>query len=235
MLAGFVRPANGRCLMRGERIERPARDRVVIFQGDDSLFHWLTVDENIAFPLRVQRLGRRERERRIAWGLELTGLSSHRTKYPKELSGGMKQRLQLARALVSDTELLLMDEPFGALDALTRSDLQAQLVDIWSETKKTIFFITHDIAEAVTLGSRIGVMSHGPRATLEQLLDVRLPRPRSHADPEFGRLYEEIRSSLGRRRTDDRTSQHANETAPTSTGLEWTDMGGDEIGVKIGA
>jgi NitT/TauT family transport system ATP-binding protein len=198
LFAGLVRPSSGTASMNGGEIVGPGRERAVIFQGDDSLFHWLTVQESTEFPLKIQGLSRTERASKAEWALALTGLSSHRKKYPKELSGGMKQRLQLARALVCDTQLLLMDEPFGALDAFTRGDLQDQLIQIWQDTHKSIVFITHDIAEALILATRIAVMSPGPAATLQEVVNVSLPRPRSPGDPEFGALFEQIRSVLGR-------------------------------------
>jgi NitT/TauT family transport system ATP-binding protein len=196
ILAGFVQPTSGRCLMNGEEVRKPGRDRAVIFQGDDSLFYWLTVYQNVEFPLELAGLRQPERSRKVKWALDLVNLGAHASKYPRELSGGMKQRLQIARALVTDASVLLMDEPFGALDALTRSELQDQLVEIWSATRRTILFITHDISEAVLLATRLGIMSHGPAATLRRVIQVDLTRPRRRGDPAFGHLYDQIGSTL---------------------------------------
>src|SRR4029079_4189761 len=144
----------------------------------DSLFHWLNAHENVAFGLRLRGVGKQERVAIVNKLLNLVGLQGQGEKYPAEMSGGMKQRIQIARVLANDPKVLLMDEPFGALDAQTRTHLQDELVDIWGKTRKTILFITHDIGEAVLLADRIGVMTRGPGAHVGEIIEVDLPRPR---------------------------------------------------------
>ncbi len=128
--------------------------------------------------------------------LRLVNLEGQGDKYPGELSGGMKQRVQIARVLANDPKILLMDEPFGALDAQTRSRLQDELVDIWGKTRKTVLFITHDIAEAILLADRIGVMTKGPGAHIGEIITVAIPRPRRRGSPGFGELWENINALI---------------------------------------
>lgn len=163
MLAGFERPTTGRVGYDTRAIAAPGPDRVVIFQDiSNALFPWLTVQENVQFGLK--ELPPRDRDKLSAEAIALVGLAGHERKFPSELSGGMKQRAQIARGLVMDPEVLLMDEPFAALDAFTRQKLQQELKTLWSRTGKTIVFITHDAAEAITLASDIVVLSAGPEA-----------------------------------------------------------------------
>jgi NitT/TauT family transport system ATP-binding protein len=192
LFAGFLAPSEGTLTLEGRPIRGPGAERGVVFQGDDSLFDWLDAVQNVAFGLRMQGMGRAERLATARRFLRLVGLNGQDGKYPGELSGGMKQRIQIARVLATDPKVLLMDEPFGALDAQTRAELQDELVRIWTETRKTILFITHDIAEAILLADRIGVMRHGPASNVREMVPVSLPRPRSRASVEFGRLYEEV-------------------------------------------
>jgi NitT/TauT family transport system ATP-binding protein len=192
LLAGFDRPAGGAVSMQGREVSGPGKERAVVFQGDDSLFPWLNARDNVAFGLKLRGVAAKERTEVADHYLRLVGLSSHAGKYPSQLSGGMKQRIQIARVLANDPAMLLMDEPFAALDAQTRSELQDEVVRIWGETGKTILFITHDISEALLLGSRIGVMTHGPRARMREIIDVPFPMPRSRAIAEFGDWYERI-------------------------------------------
>ncbi|HXJ78763.1 MAG TPA: ABC transporter ATP-binding protein [Candidatus Methylomirabilis sp.] len=196
MLAGFETPSAGQLLVDGRPVRGPERDRIVIFQEPDSLYPWLTGLENVEFPLRVLGVPRVERRARAEDALRLVGLRGHGSKHPGHLSGGMKQRIQLARALVLDAPVLLMDEPFAALDAQTRQILQEELVQIAARTQRTILFITHDIQEAIFLADRIGVMSAGPEAMLKTIADVPLPRPRVRGSAAFGMLYEEINQIL---------------------------------------
>lgn len=192
LVAGFERPAGGVVATHGQRIAGPGKDRAVVFQGDDSLFPWLTARDNVAFGLKLRGVAAKERGEVADDYLRLVGLSRHAGKYPSQLSGGMKQRIQIARVLANDPEILLMDEPFAALDAQTRSELQDEVARIWGETGKTILFITHDISEALLLGSRIGLMTHGPRARMREIIEVPFPMPRSRAIAEFGEWYERI-------------------------------------------
>jgi NitT/TauT family transport system ATP-binding protein len=192
MLAGFEAPTAGQILMDGRPVTGASRDRGVVFQGDDSLFGWLTAIENVEFGLRMRGLAKPERRERAFRYLELVGLRGQHHKYPAELSGGMKQRIQIARALVNEPTMLLMDEPFAALDAQTRSLMQDELAAIWRATRTTVLFITHDIDEAVTLGTRIGVMRAGPRARVKGVLDVALNGARTRTDDVFLGYYKQV-------------------------------------------
>lgn len=192
LLAGFETPTVGVVHSNGKPIHGPGVDRGVVFQGDDSLFSWLTAADNVMFGPRVRQLPKAERQELASRYIELVGLKGHERKFPSELSGGMRQRIQIARVLANDPKIMLMDEPFGALDAQTRNELQDELVRIWAETKRTILFITHDIAEAILLSDRVGVMSSGPAAGIREIIPVDIARPRLRSSVEFGRLYERI-------------------------------------------
>lgn len=196
ILAGFEAPSAGEVLVDGQSVGGPQRDRIVIFQEPDSLYPWLSMLDNVEFPLRVLGVPRAERRARAGEALRLVGLQGHEEKHPSQLSGGMKQRVQIARALVLDAPILLMDEPFGALDAQTRIILQDELAQIAARTKRTILFITHDIHEAIFLADRIGVMTAGPESTLKKIVEVELPRPRTRGSAEFGELYEHVHQIL---------------------------------------
>ena len=196
MLAGFERPTAGRILLDGASVSGPGADRGVVFQGHDSLFDWLTALDNIGFGLRLRGIGRRERREKAGHFLKLVGLSGQEGKHPSELSGGMKQRIQIARALAADPRILLMDEPFGALDALTRATLQGELSRIWKETGKTVFFITHDIEEACALATRIGVMTRGPGGTLKAVIPVDLPFPRDRTSDGFMAVFRQVHALI---------------------------------------
>jgi NitT/TauT family transport system ATP-binding protein len=196
LMAGFLQPTEGVLTLAGRPIQGPGIDRTVVFQGDDALFNWLRTIDNVAFGLRMRGIPQERRHAIAREYLHLVHLDGQEDKYPSELSGGMKQRVQIARVLATDPKILLMDEPFGALDAQTRARLQDELVDIWRKTSKTIVFITHDIAEAVLLADRIGVMTQGPEARLGSIVAVGLPRPRRRGSPEFGRMWERINTMI---------------------------------------
>lgn len=196
LIAGFEQPTAGTTRVFGKHIQGPSADRGMVFQSDAALFPWLTVEENVAFGLGLRGRGDRETKRIINENLELVGLQQHRWKFPRELSGGMKQRVQIARALATNPSILLMDEPFAALDAQTRRRMQEELARIWMVTRKTILFITHDIGEAIWLADRIGVMTHGPRARLKEAVTVDLPKPRHSMTPEFVSLYNRLNESI---------------------------------------
>ncbi len=196
LIAGFEAPTLGDIVAGGQRVEGAGRDRVVIFQDSDSLYGWLTVLDNVAFPLRVEGVDTKERRERAAAALKLVGLQGHEHKFPAQLSGGMKQRTQLARALVLQSPILLMDEPFAALDAQTRTILQDELVQLSSRVHRTVLFITHDISEAILLGDRVGIMRSGPASSIKEIITVDLPRPRRRSSVEFGELYERINQSI---------------------------------------
>jgi NitT/TauT family transport system ATP-binding protein len=192
MIAGFERPSAGRALVDDVEISGPGRDRGVVFQGDDSLFGWLTAKENIEFGLRLSGMPKAERQDRARQFLDLVGLAGQGHKFPGELSGGMKQRIQIARVLANQPNILLMDEPFGALDAQTRTLMQEELRRIWGMNKVLVVFVTHDIDEAVTLSTRIGVMGAGPRSSLKAVIPVQIEGARERHDPEYLRIYDEV-------------------------------------------
>ncbi|WP_459616316.1 ABC transporter ATP-binding protein [Bordetella sp. 2513F-2] len=162
-VAGFIAPTEGRILLDGREVRGPGPDRVVVFQEFDQLPPWKTVRENVAFPLRVARkLGRAEADERALHYLDKVGLAGFAGAYPHTLSGGMKQRVAIARALAMQPSVLLMDEPFAALDALTRRRMQEELLGLWEEAPFTLLFVTHSIEEALVLGSRVLLLSPHP-------------------------------------------------------------------------
>jgi NitT/TauT family transport system ATP-binding protein len=192
MLAGFEAPTTGQILMDGSPVTGASRDRGVVFQGDDSLYGWLTAVENVEFGLRMRRVPRPARRERARRYLDLVGLTDQAQKYPAELSGGMKQRIQIARVLANEPKMLLMDEPFAALDAQTRALMQEELATIWQATRTTVLFITHDIDEAVTLGQRIGVMRAGPGSQVKGVVEVALTGARNRTDDVFLKYYRQV-------------------------------------------
>lgn len=196
LMAGFLKPTEGRLTLDGKVIDKPEADRGVVFQGEDALFPWLTALDNVAFGLKMRGMGKAERYAKAEQFLELVGLRGQGQKYPTEMSGGMKQRVQIARVLVNDPKILLMDEPFGAVDAQTRSRLQDELVEIWQKTGKTIVFITHDISKSVLLADRVGVMSKGPGSHIASIVGIDMPRPRYRGSPAFGVMWEQINNLI---------------------------------------
>lgn len=198
IFAGLLPRSGGEVLLHGEPISGPRRDVGVVFQ-DSVLLPWLTVLENVLLPVRIQKLDmERHKERASDLLGRMSGLSGFESRYPNELSGGMKQRAAICRGLIHDPSILLMDEPFGALDAMTRERMNAELQRIWMESGKTIFLITHSIGEAVFLADRVLVMSDRPGRVVEDLR-VELPRPRSLDDmssDKFGVYANHIRSLL---------------------------------------
>ncbi len=176
MIAGFIRPSAGELLHAGQPIMAPGPDRTVMFQ-DYGLFPWLTVADNIAFGLRAKGLPRAERDSIVREHMALVQLTGFEDRYPDQISGGMKQRVSIARALAPDPDIILMDEPFAALDSLTRDLLQEEILRIWEQTRKTIVLITHNIEEAIFLGDRVLVMASRP-GRIKAVVDIDLPRPR---------------------------------------------------------
>ncbi|MBI2732773.1 MAG: ABC transporter ATP-binding protein [Aquabacterium sp.] len=186
ILAGLESHSSGEVLLDGQPVNGPGRDRGMVFQGY-TLFPWLTVKKNVMFGLEVNNAGRNEAESQARQWLELVGLSKFADHYPHQLSGGMKQRVAIARALANQPRILLMDEPFGALDAQTRAKMQSHLLEIWKNIDITILFITHDLDEAIFLADRILVLKAHPGA-VQELIEVPVPRPRSAmqiTNPEF--------------------------------------------------
>ena len=200
ILAGLEEPSSGEVLLEGKPVTEPGSDRGMVFQGY-TLFPWLTVKKNVMFGPRVNGYGRDVAEREALQWLQLIGLEKFADSYPNQLSGGMKQRVAIVRALANQPQILLMDEPFGALDAQTRCRMQAHLLEIWRKIDITIVFITHDLEEAIFLADRILVLSAHP-GEVQELIEVPVPRPRSVAQfitPEFlatkARLEELIHQS----------------------------------------
>jgi NitT/TauT family transport system ATP-binding protein len=177
IVAGFIEATSGEVLVEGERVHGPNSRRIFVFQ-ENGVFPWLNVRENVGFGLR--QFTKKERDLTIARYIDMVSLAGFENAYPHELSGGMRQRVEIARALAANPDIIYMDEPFGALDFLTRLKMRADLVRIWQSEKKTILFVTHDIEEAVQLADRVLVMSPRPGRIIEAV-DVDLPRPR-HLD-----------------------------------------------------
>jgi NitT/TauT family transport system ATP-binding protein len=195
IVAGFEEPTSGDVAVAGRPITGPGSDRGMVFQ-DYALFPWMTVKQNIGFGPRQRQLPRREVEAIADEYVKLVGLEAASNRYPNQLSGGMKQRVAIARVLANNAGTLLMDEPFGALDALTREQLQRELLQIWARTRVTILFVTHSVEEAALLADRVLVMSAGPgRIAADIAID--LPRPRDVSSPEFNA----VRRDLARRLT----------------------------------
>jgi NitT/TauT family transport system ATP-binding protein len=197
ILAGFEQASGGAVEFDGAPVRGAGRDRVMFFQDAGSaLLPWLSAEENVRFALRVRKLPKEQWPTIIDKYLTMVDLKDHRYKFPAQLSGGMRQRLQIARALAVEPKVLLMDEPFGALDALTRRRMHGFLLDIWQRTGKTIVFVTHDIAEAVTLADRICLMAVGPGSRITEVIGVDLARPRDLADPAAARLFKRVEGLL---------------------------------------
>jgi NitT/TauT family transport system ATP-binding protein len=192
LVAGFVHPTAGQVEIDGHAITRPDKDRGVVFQSDRALFDWLTVEENVSFGPRMRGVPEAEWRGRIDDMLRLVGLWDHRAKLPRELSGGMKQRVQIARVLANDPDILLMDEPFAALDAYTRGHMQKEVTRIWDALRRTVLFVTHDIAEAIWLADRIGIMTRGPGSRIREVFEVDLPRPRERMTEGFIDLFNRL-------------------------------------------
>jgi NitT/TauT family transport system ATP-binding protein len=196
-LAGHLSPSHGRLSLDGEPITGPDPDRGLVFQ-QHTLFPWKTVLDNVGYGLKMKGVPRQEREQRAAELLQLVGLQGFERRYPRELSGGMQQRVEIARVLINHPRVLLMDEPFGALDALTRSRMQEMLLDLWSHLRTTVVFVTHDIDEALFLADRVLVIGPRPGRIVEELA-LDFARPRSAAlltEPGFVQLKRRCLSLL---------------------------------------
>ena len=194
LIAGLQKPTSGRIAMDGDSVTAPGTDRILIFQ-EHGLFPWLTVGQNVEFGMKMKGLSKAEREDRTRYYLRLVHLSQFKDSRPHQLSGGMRQRVALARALATEPDVLLMDEPFAALDAQTRDMLHDELEKIWAETGRTIIFVTHNVREAVRLGDRVALMSFRPGRVKKEFL-VDLPRPRHLEEVEVARTAREILDHL---------------------------------------
>lgn len=200
LIAGTVLPNEGRVFSGSQSMQvvtGPDRSRGMVFQAvDGPLFDWLNVVDNVGFGPRMA--GKRGVALKAHAGayIDLVGLKGHEAKYPHELSGGMKQRVQIARTLAAEPDVVLMDEPFAALDALTRRVLQREIARIWRDTGKTFIYVTHDIREAVLLGQRIAVLSGGPRAAIRHQYDIPLAYPRDDLDPRFAEIVRQLEANI---------------------------------------
>jgi ABC-type nitrate/sulfonate/bicarbonate transport system ATPase subunit len=192
-MAGFLTPSSGQISIDGEPVRGADPRRIFVFQ-ERGVFPWLTVEGNIGFGLF--KLSRAEREARIAHYVRMVGLTGFEKAYPAELSGGMKQRLEVARALAVDPDMLFLDEPFGALDSITRLIMRGELLRIWEAERKTIIFVTHDIDEAVQLADRVVVMSARP-ARVQQIVKIDIPHPRDISSPHYLELRDGIFKQIG--------------------------------------
>ena len=188
IIAGLIEPSQGKVFLDGEEIKGTGKERGVVFQ-QYALFPWLTVLENVKFGLKLQKLPDKEATEIAMRYIKSVDLEDFVNAYPKELSGGMKQRVAIARAYAVNPEVLLLDEPFGALDAQTRAQLQTELLNTWQTEKKTCFFITHDVDEAILLASRIIIMSARP-GRIKQILDVDIPYPRTQETKNSAKFLE---------------------------------------------
>lgn len=199
IVAGFMASTGGTVSVGGEPVHAPGPDRGVVFQ-DFALFPWLTVESNVAFGLKMQGVGKAERRERAGRMLELVGLDGFGAKYPHELSGGMRQRAGVARVLVTDPAMMLMDEPFASIDAQTRRQLQQEVLRIWDTSRPTVLFVTHDVDEAIFMADRVVVLSGRP-STVAADIRVPLTRPRTwrdvQSDPAFIDLRNELLAMLG--------------------------------------
>ena len=193
IVGGFMQPSGGEVTIDGVRVSGPDPRRIFVFQ-ERGVFPWLTVDQNIGFGLF--NLGEEEKRKRIAHYVQLVGLSGFEQSYPRELSGGMKQRLEVARALAVNPDVLYLDEPFGALDSITRLQMRRELLRIWQAEKKTILFVTHDIEESVQLADRVVVMSARP-ARIRAIVDVDIAHPRDLSAPRYIQIRDRLFSEIG--------------------------------------
>ncbi|WP_206026305.1 ABC transporter ATP-binding protein [Roseimicrobium sp. ORNL1] len=193
VLGGFIKQTRGTAMVEGEPVQGPHPSRIFVFQ-ENGVFPWLTVQDNIGFGLLNRPKAHREKQ--VRHYIEMVGLTGFEKAYPRELSGGMCQRVEIARALAAEAHVLYMDEPFGALDFLTRLKMRADLVRIWQQEGRTILFVTHDIEEAVQLADRVLVMSRRP-ATIKEEVIVDLPRPRNLDDARYLSVRDRIFSIMG--------------------------------------
>ena len=217
ILAGLAKPTSGEIYIDGKLITGPDLDRGIILQGY-ALFPWLTAEENIEFGLEIKGIPKDKRREISNKFINLVGLNKFENRYPHELSGGMKQRVAIARALAYDPEVLLMDEPFAAVDAQTRELLQEELLNIWEKTNKTIVFITHSIEEAIFLADRVVVMSSNP-GRIEEIIEVNLKRPRNTSDIRASKEFNDKQNKIWQLLHDNISKKEINEETPLETSL----------------
>jgi NitT/TauT family transport system ATP-binding protein len=196
LVAGFLPASAGRVSVGGKPVTGPGMDRGVVFQSTEALFPWLTVQENVEYGPRMRGVSRAERAESARHYVDLVGLTHAANRLPGELSGGMRQRAQIARVLINKPSVVLMDEPFGALDAQTREVMQVELNRLWRATKPTILFITHDIFEAIQLGDRIITMTAGPDSRFKTTVAVDIAHPRDLTAPAAVELYRDLREDI---------------------------------------
>ncbi|MBR5637316.1 MAG: ABC transporter ATP-binding protein [Pseudobutyrivibrio sp.] len=225
IVAGFLNKTEGSVKLDGKEISGPGSERGVVFQNADSaIFPWLTVQKNVEYGLRMRGVKKDERKKIALDAIELVGLKGHEYKYSDELSGGMKQRVQIARSIAANPEVLIMDEPFGALDAQTRRTLQDELINIWKKTGKTILFVTHDIAEAVYLGENISIFSVAPDASIVDKITVPYKYPRDVNDQRVGEFI---------KYTTEQLENAIRASKAKHTGLQTADNEGESAGNEL--
>ena len=217
IIAGFLQPAGGEIRIGGKKVDGHGMDRGVVFQDFAQLFPWRTALGNVTFGLEMKGVGKAEREETARQQLKLVKLEKFANSYPHHLSGGMQQRVAIARALAYNPAVLLMDEPFAALDALTRDDMQRLLADVWRETRKTVIYVTHNVSEAVYLADRVIVMSAHP-GTVKADIRIPLDRPRDPLSADFLEWQKNLLRHLGHDAGGGEAGQKSNGKAHTQGG-----------------
>jgi NitT/TauT family transport system ATP-binding protein len=193
IVGGFLQPTSGQVTIDGKLVNGPDPRRIFVFQ-ERGVFPWLTAEQNVGFGL--SQLPSEERQKRVRHYIDMVGLSGFERAYPRELSGGMKQRVEVARALAVNPDVLYLDEPFGALDSITRLQMRSELLRIWQAERKTILFVTHDIDESIQLADRVVVMSARP-ARIRRVVDIDIPHPRDLSSPRYLELRDSIFAEIG--------------------------------------
>ena len=195
LISGLIKTDEGTILLDDELVQKPGRDRGMVFQ-EYALFPWMTVEKNVAIGLELKKHNKKEIAEKVKWAIDIVGLNGFEKNYPYQLSGGMKQSVAIARVLVMISKVLLMDEPFGALDAFTRMNLQDDLIELWQKEKFTTVFVTHDVDEAVYLSDRIVVMTASP-GKVKTIVDVDISRPRIRTSEEFTEIRNYVLEQYG--------------------------------------
>lgn len=197
IISGLLKADEGFVLIDGDEVKKPGRDRGMVFQ-EYALFPWMTVEKNIALGMELKKEKKKVIKEKVSWAVSLVGLNGFEKNYPHQLSGGMKQRVAIARVLVMDSKILLMDEPFGALDAFTRMNLQDDFIELWQKQKFTTVFVTHDVDEAVYLSDKIVVMTASP-GEVKKVIDVDISRPRIRTSEDFTMIRNHVLEQYGYR------------------------------------